>query len=640
MIWNYCKESDKAAALEIAASIGKPLHYAQFLMGRGYRTRAEIKAFVAPELASLPLPESMPNMAKAVGAFMRARERNDTVAIAGDFDADGLTATAVLSRILRSLGYKVITSIPNRFSDGYGLSVKTVEGLKRMGAGLLVTVDCGVSDAEAVDAANALGLPVVVTDHHHIPPVLPSAEAVVNPHLGGGWERSPMAGVGVAFMLAWAVQRALKFKGICPATSKTLLVEHLALVAIGTIADLVPLTGVNRTLVRHGLRCLSKTSWPSLAALVSSSRLDDPNAVTVRDVGFSLAPKLNAAGRLGSADPALELLVTEDPLRAKILAESLDSINRYRYEGQKKLQATVMAKLEAEGGACGRTVVMAGEGWPRGLLGLAASRVAEEVRKPTVLLSLEGDLAMGSGRSAPGFNLFSALSRARELCLSMGGHSEAAGLKLKREKLQAFKEAFEEAAALQPEPPGEDELKIDLECALDDLQPLRKLVRELEPFGQGHPAPVAVVRNVSVTDAGPARSNGDKHLAFRVTDGLQSYSVMGFNMAPRLSEVAPAMDLALVYTGTNWGHRDPGWTLLDLKRPGESPCPWGDSWRAGENLRPAALELRDGAFAPVTPEGAAAVRERAGVAEGFDGAGAAADAADGSRPGAVGGGGR
>ncbi|MDR3153514.1 MAG: single-stranded-DNA-specific exonuclease RecJ [Deltaproteobacteria bacterium] len=478
MIWKYREEVDRAAARELAGSLGKPVKYAQFLLGRGFRSREEIREFVAPELRRLPLPETMPNMRKAVECFLAARERGDTVAVAGDYDADGLTATAILVRVLGALGYKVITRIPNRLRDGYGLSAKAVEGLHAKGARLLVTVDCGVSDLEAVVAANRLGLPVVVTDHHRLPPQLPPAAAIVNPHLGGGWERSPMAGVGVAFMLAWAVQRALRFKGV-QVDMNPPLVENLALVALGTVADMAPLTGVNRTLVRHGLRYLSNTSWPSLSALKSSSRLDDPGSVSARDVGFKLAPKLNAAGRLGSAEPALELLVTEDPLRARALAESLESINRDRYEGQKKLLALALSQLEASGGPEGRTVVLAGESWPKGLLGLVASRVAEVTRRPTVLLSLEGSVAAGSGRGAPGFDLLSALREARDLCRTLGGHSEAAGLSLDRDKLPAFKEAFERGASRQPGPPDDAELEIDLELDLDDLQTLAGALADL-----------------------------------------------------------------------------------------------------------------------------------------------------------------
>lgn len=560
-------------ALQLAQEMQKPLDYARLLLRRGFLSRAEIRSFVSPELRSLPLPETMPNMCRATAAFLRARERGDTVAIAGDFDADGLTATAVLARALGALGFKVITRIPNRFTDGYGLSPRAVDELRARGAGLLVTVDCGVSDMEAVLAANGMGIPVVVTDHHQLPPELPPAAAIVNPHLGGGWERSPMAGVGVAFMLAWAVQRALKFKGLSAALDPP-LEEYLALVALGTVADLAPLTGVNRTLVRHGLRFLSNTTWPSLAALVESSRLDDPGAVTVRDVGFRLAPKLNAAGRLGSADPALELLVSEDPLRARALAETLESINRERYEGQRKLQAAVLELLESQGGPEGRTVVLAKEGWPRGLLGLAASRVAETVRRPTVLLSLDGDMAVGSGRTGPGFDLYAALCHAREHCHSMGGHSEAAGMRLPRSNLEAFMAAFEEGAQLQPEPPTDDELQIDVECSLDDLYPLAKSFQDLEPFGQGHPVPVAVVRGVRVTDCGPTRTGGDRHLSFRLSDGSQTFTMRAFDQARRLQEVGPVMDFAMAFSGSRLGHRDTGWNLVDFKRPGESPSPW------------------------------------------------------------------
>jgi single-stranded-DNA-specific exonuclease len=272
----------------------------------------------------------------------------------------------------------------------------------------------------------------------------------------------------------------------------------------------------------------------------------------------------------------LELLVTENPLRARELAEYLDSVNRDRSNGQRNLQEKVFARLEAEGGGDGRTVVLAGEHWPKGLLGLVASRVAEQARKPTMLISIDGELATGSGRSAAGFDLYTALTHARDHCISMGGHSEAAGLRLRPENIPAFRVAFEEGASLQPEPPEEDELEVDLECALDDLVPLRGSFSDLEPFGQAHPAPVAVVRNVEVKDAGPSRNNGDRNATFHVTDGLQIYTIPAFDMSPRLPEVTKFMDLALVYTGSHWGVRDPGWKLLDFKRPGESRCPWGE----------------------------------------------------------------
>jgi single-stranded-DNA-specific exonuclease len=520
------------------------------------------------------MPEQMPGMNEAVEAFIRARRNGDTVAVYGDYDADGLTATAVLMRILTSLGYKVVCRIPDRLTDGYGLNPAAVEELYNSGARLLVTVDCGVSDMEAILLANKLGLPVVVTDHHQIPPVLPPAQAIINPHLGKGWEVSPMAGVGVAFMLAWAVFRALVHRGeVEERELKPQLVESLSLVALGTIADMAPLTGVNRILVRNGLKFLAKSTWPSLMALKHAARLDKEPAITVRDVGFKLAPKLNAAGRMGSAKPALDLLISDDSRSAGILAGRLEELNKSRYEGQTRLFNAAMEKYNELDFRDKRTVVLAGEGWPKGLLGLAASKLAEITRKPVVLLNLEDGIAGGSGRSAPGFDLFTALSAARGCCISLGGHSEAAGLKLKEENLEAFKQAFEESAARQPLPAPESELIIDFEAELSDLPVLFEAFSDLEPFGQRHPSPTAVLRNVKVADASPAKTNGDKHMVLRIIDASGPLSLVGFNLSPKLNEVEPLMDLALSYDTTVTHSRLPGWRIVDFKSAGASVYP-------------------------------------------------------------------
>ncbi|MDR2350788.1 MAG: DHH family phosphoesterase, partial [Deltaproteobacteria bacterium] len=245
MIWNYRGYADPDEARHLSRELGKPFKYGQFLIARGMRDLKDIRKFTSPDLGELPPPETMPGMKAAIREFLKARAENKTVAISGDYDVDGLTATAVLTKILASLGYEVINHIPNRLEDGYGLSPKAVENLHRLGAGLLVTVDCGVSDIDAVRAANRLSLPVVVTDHHRLPPELPPAAAIVNPHLGGGWENSPLAGVGVAFMLAWALQRELFLKGLVKSVDPPVK-DYLALVALGTIADMAPLVGANR----------------------------------------------------------------------------------------------------------------------------------------------------------------------------------------------------------------------------------------------------------------------------------------------------------------------------------------------------------------------------------------------------------
>jgi single-stranded-DNA-specific exonuclease len=567
--WRY-RIPDTEKSAELARALGRPHKFGQLLYVRGLGEESAARDFLAADLKDLPRPESLPGMDRAAELCLSAFRENSLVAVSGDYDVDGLTATALLSRVLGSLGFRVISRIPNRMDEGYGLSPAAVEELAAKGAGLLITVDSGVSDLEAAEAAAALSLPMIITDHHRLPPVLPKAAAIVNPHLGGGWERYPLAGVGVAFMLAWAVSRKMREGGLGQA-SPTLLVENLSLVALGTIADMAPLFGPNRILVRHGLRFLSQAPWPSIQALKKCSRLDGLGPVSVRDVGFKLAPRLNAAGRMGSAQPALELLTTEDPAQASELARRLDDLNRLRQEGQNRLLGQVLALLEAEDDPASRTVVLAGENWPKGLLGLVASRVAERARKPAILFSLEDGLAIGSGRTAHGFNLFAALSSVRHLCLSLGGHSEAAGLKLPRASLSEFREAFEQAAMGQSLAAPEEELWIDFEASLGDMAVLLGLLSELGPFGQGHPAPVAVVRGLKILEAASRSGHWSKEVRVRLSDGFGHISLTGPGLAGRMEELEPVMDVAVAFDTSAYGQNGPSWRLVDFKPPGASP---------------------------------------------------------------------
>ncbi|MDR3135561.1 MAG: single-stranded-DNA-specific exonuclease RecJ, partial [Deltaproteobacteria bacterium] len=428
----------------MAINLEKPFKYGEFLAGRSFRTPEEVQAFLDTSLKKLPQPTSMPGMDKAVKLLLEARRAGALVAVSGDYDVDGLTATALLKRVLGDLGFNVLTRIPHRLEEGYGLSLAAVREIHEAGATYLITVDSGVSDIEAVLEATLLGLKVIVTDHHHLPPALPAAAAIINPHLGGGWESSLLAGVGVAFMLAGAVRSAIGEEG-----KDVNLVEQLALVALGTIADLAPLTGPNRTMVYHGLKFLLACEWPGLKALKQSLKLEGMQRVTVRDVGFKIAPRLNAAGRLGSAKPALEILVTDSHEEASRLVEELESLNKIRYDTQAELVVEALELLNHQCQADAMTVILAKDGWPKGLLGLGASRVAERTGKPTILFSIEEGQAIGSGRTAGTFDIFEALSKIRDLCLSMGGHSQAAGITLAKERLEEFKTAFERAAKEQ-----------------------------------------------------------------------------------------------------------------------------------------------------------------------------------------------
>ncbi|MDR2422915.1 MAG: single-stranded-DNA-specific exonuclease RecJ [Deltaproteobacteria bacterium] len=565
MIWKY-RPIDPVRARSLAVSLGQPLKFGEYLTARGFSTPKEATDFLSFELSRLPAPETLPGLTKAVGLFQEARDKNKVVAIAGDYDVDGLTATALLTRFLTAYGFRAISRIPNRLSEGYGLSAKGVEELIDRGAELLVTVDCGVSDVEAIEAANKRGMTVVVTDHHELPPRLPPAAAILNPHLGGGWEKYPLAGVGVAFVLAWGLKNAFKAKGL--ASPKESLVECLALVALGSIADLAPLRGPNRILVWHGLNFLARIDWPGLAALRRKA-LKSQGFVTTRDVGFRLAPRLNAAGRLGQADLALRLLMSTDPDEARDLAETLEGLNRTRLSDQNALLEEALEVLAEEYAPLGdfRTVVLAGKGWPRGLLGLAASRVVEATNRPTVILALEGDMAVGSGRSVRGFNLFAALEPLRDLCVSMGGHAQAAGLKIKKELLPRFKEALERSAANQAPPEPEPLLDVDLVAGLADLSAIAPPLAEMEPFGNGNPSPVVVLKNVRVLEAVPTRTGGDQHMMLRLFDGTSKVSLVGFGLAPRLHEIGSRLDVAVILETERFGRKEPHFRLIDFKQP-------------------------------------------------------------------------
>lgn len=544
MIWTFRKSNGPLATL-LAEALGQPLKMGEFLVGRNFAAAEEVLEFIRADLKNLPPPKSFTDMDKAVKRLLEAKTKGETVAICGDYDADGLTATAVLTHGFRQLGLKVYPRVPHRLTEGYGLKDVVIPELVQNKAKLVVTVDNGISEHEAIEAAVLAGLDVIITDHHKLPSQLPSAVAIINPHRDPLWKKYPPAGVGVAFFLLSAFNRACREAGLIEEGSRGLfMLDYLPLVAIGTIADMVPLAGPNRILVRQGLALLATTTWPGLVALKQISGVN-ARRVTARDVGFSLAPRLNAAGRLGSAKPALDLLLAENQPEAQALAIHLGKLNQERYQGQRKLSEEVLERLEVEISPGSRTAVLAGYGWPRGLLGLAASRVAELHQKPTVLFSIEDGLAVGSGRSAGNFNLYKALNEHRHLFIRFGGHAQAAGLTLKEENLEQLRLVLEETAQNDTDFRAEAELMVDLTLTLSDIKVLGHPLAALEPFGQDNPSPVVVVPRAKITEARPTNSGGDRHMKMIIHDELNRLPVIGFNLAPRLCEVCREMDVAL-----------------------------------------------------------------------------------------------
>ena len=564
MNWKF-RRIDNAVAQRLANDLGQPLKMGEFLAARKFNTAEEVLVFIKAEMKNIPSPYTLTDMDKAVERLLRARLNQETVAICGDYDADGLTASALLTSGLRELGVTVITHIPNRLTDGYGMKEEAIPKLIEAGATLIVTVDNGIAGHEAILAATCAGVDVIVTDHHRLPGNLPGALAVIDPHRDLEWQKSPPAGVGVAFFLLVAFKRKCQETGLHGEGDGPNLMDYLPLVAIGTVADLVPLTGVNHILVRHGLNFLASTKHPGLAAL---KKVTEVNGATVsaRDVGFRLAPRLNAAGRLGSADPALELLLTKDFAQAGRLALKLEKINQERYKLQGRLFEEALERLEMEISSDSRTVVLAGNDWPRGLLGLAASRLVEASQKPTVLLSIEDGLAVGSGRSAGNFNLYGALRELEHLFISFGGHAQAAGMTLKEELLGELRDGLEEVAQEQNDFQNEVNLDIDLVVELGGLEALARPLASLEPFGSGNPAPLVVVAGAQINDARPTASRGEQHMRMSISDGLTRMWVTGFNLAPRLSEVERDMDVALrLDTSEFKGKTYHQWQLVDFR---------------------------------------------------------------------------
>lgn len=486
---------DRSGQVEtIAAELSITPALARLLWQRGFTTALAMDRHLSPGLKHLARPADWPMLEQAACAVLSALERRSVLGIWGDYDADGVTATALLTDFFRGRGIAVTPHIPVRMEDGYGVNLPGIERLHAEGIQTLITVDCGISDIAALARARELGMEVIVTDHHLPGAALPPATAICNPRLGGCPCESmgDLAGVGVAFYLAAALNHRLPG----PASDIRALLD---LVALGTLADVVPLSGINRILCKNGLLLLAEGARPGMAALKEAAGYAATAALTGGSVAFNLAPRINAAGRMGRAQVALDCLLASDKPTAAPLAGQLDDMNRdRRAEEERILQEalTAAAALPQLG------LVLCGEGWHEGVIGIVASRVVEAFHKPTVVLSRENGSGRckGSGRSVPGFDLHKGLTRCAEVLTRFGGHPQAAGMTLDESNLELFRSKFHEAVLEQlgPEPPG-PRLHVDGELSFAEVDHL--LLRELEllqPFGIGNPEPVFVSPPVEV----------------------------------------------------------------------------------------------------------------------------------------------
>ncbi|MFZ5995667.1 MAG: single-stranded-DNA-specific exonuclease RecJ [Thermodesulfobacteriota bacterium] len=542
---------------------------ALFLCNRGIKDTAGAHSFLHPSLKDLPSPFLLKDMDKAAHRLADAVRRREKILIYGDYDADGVTATAVLWLFLKRMGAAVSHYIPDRIRDGYGLKTEIIRRFPDDKPDLLVTVDCGISNHEAVAFANGQGIEVIITDHHCVPDVLPPALAAINPKQPGcSYPDKELAGVGVAFNLIMALRRVLfhdSTAGAWPDRERPNLKEYLDLVAIGTIADMVPLRGVNRILVKEGLKIIDRGRRPGVAALKAVGLVNTAK-VSSYDIGFRLAPRLNAAGRMGSADDALALLVTEDGVRAELIASGLDQANRRRQAVEEDMLAELAGYITEEVLQTEKALVYASPHWHRGVLGIVASRLAAKYARPAILFSLEDGKARGSGRSAAGLDLYELLTGCRELLEDFGGHREAAGLSLREENLPLFKEVFQ--TAVSDKVTTEDLVpRLWLEGSVQ-----LSILREksflsdfylLPPFGMGNPNPLLDTSPVKIIEQ---RLIGEKHVKLRVHQDGRVWDAMGFNMAPLPD--AEFLEAALAFsldTNNYQGRESLQLRVMDLK---------------------------------------------------------------------------
>ena len=525
--WRVVPPPDPHTAQALATALNLPPALAGLLVQRGHHSDDLARRFLRPALAELSDPHRLMGMAEAVETIVRTVRAGGRILVHGDYDVDGQCASALLTRVLRLAGADVLPFLPHRLRDGYDFGPAGLEAARTAGASLVITCDCGITAYETVAAAREAGIDVVVTDHHLPGEQLPPALAVIDPQRNDDTsDANCLCGTGIAFKLAQALVPALGLPAHLP-------LHLLDLVALATVADVVPLQDENRILVKHGLKVLHESRWPGVRALLDATGLSGKE-VRAHHLGFILGPRLNAAGRVGDATDGLRLLLCDDPDEAASLARRLEGLNVERQALDQRMLDEALEQVERTANPDRDAgFVLTGDGWHPGVVGIVASRVVERYGRPTFLIAFDGDIGKGSGRSTSRFNLHSALLACGDLLERYGGHHMAAGLTIRRGRLEEFRERFGKVARerLAPEDLGPEQ-RVDLEVGLPEITPdLERLCRYLEPCGQGNPSPVFGVRGVRFTSRSIV---GNGHLKGALDDGTHRIWAIGFQWADRV----------------------------------------------------------------------------------------------------------
>jgi single-stranded-DNA-specific exonuclease len=560
---------DHGQRLELAEQLNVSPLTAEVLINRGFESAGAASRFLNPSLKDLTSPDNLQNLEGVLDRLVAALARGEHIGIYGDYDADGITATALLYDFFTDLGAPVSYYLPHRIKHGYGVHREIIDQMAAAGVDLIITVDCGITSHDGAGYARASGLDFIVVDHHQAPPELPPATGVINPQIQeGGDDFKELSGVGVSFFLLLGLRRRLRDEGWFQERSEPNLKKILPIVTLGTVADVVPLVRDNRILVHYGLMELNRSENPGIMALKKMVRLTK-DGIRVWNVAFQLAPRINVAGRLGDPGRAVRLLTTRDHEEARGLARSLEEENNKR----KALEGRILKEAEDQAAARpdfdrAKGFVLWGEGWHAGVIGIVAGRLAAAWSRPVLIAELEEGIAKGSARSIPGFDIFSCLEAGSRHLMNFGGHPAAAGFRLREEDLLPFSQFFE--TYLDTHLTAETtvrRLQVDGLAGADDLTVQQaEAFSRFEPFGQGNPEPVLALKDVEVLEV---ERVGAKHLRLNGRKEGQYFSMIAFDQAENKENMTDRMDLAFkMRTNDYQNHKTLDLRLRDFRPAG------------------------------------------------------------------------
>ena len=550
----YLIPHDDAAVRRLSATAQIPPVLAQLLWNRGVREPDLARRFLHCPMTDLHPPKLLPGVEEASSRIWAAVQARRKIVIYGDYDVDGTTGTSILMVLLEKLGADVSYYVPHRIEEGYGLNAEAVRKLAQDGKQLLITVDCGITSVHEAEVAREVGLELIVTDHHEMKEMLPAADVLVHPRLPGSqYPFAGLSGAAVAFKLAWAVaQKASNNERVLPDLREVLL-DLLGLAALGLVADVVPLRDENRTIVKHGLQRLVARPSLGVRALLTAAGFTEDKPVRAEDVSFRLAPRLNAAGRLGYAGFVVELLTTQKAKKAEEIATYLESQNGERQTIERKIVIEAKALVEAGGYDTAPAIVLGSTEWHAGVVGIVAGRLAEFYARPTLIAALKADdgASSGSGRSVPGFALHEALMACDDLLLGHGGHAAAAGFKVAATRLDELRARFcETVTKVFPAGLPRPRLRLDAEVPLGALTyGLMKDIDRLEPYGAENPRPKFLASGLKIDGVPRKIGVGERHLSFRVRQGQSVVRAVAFGFGDRLEELMSGNgDCCLAFT--------------------------------------------------------------------------------------------